>query len=135
MDSRQALIFDADRDSQHGDDSESSSDTFEMSGLEEVPVTPRRIDYGTSPYRSNSMDLDDDSDIEDAGDQALLGPHSRTRGRERTVEHATDLFSQVKRIVLEVRRSAYVHCGVDPSIMLLDCSNAAVDNRRSTLDR
>ncbi|RPD59304.1 hypothetical protein L226DRAFT_536323 [Lentinus tigrinus ALCF2SS1-7] len=101
MDSRQDLIFDADRDSHHGDDSESSTDTFEMSCLEEVPVTPRRIDYDTSPYRSSSLDLDDDSDIEDVGDQALLGSSSRTRSRERSAEHATDIFTQVKRIVLE----------------------------------
>lgn len=102
MDSRQALIFDVDRDSHQGDDSESNSDTIEMSGLEEVPVTPRRVGYGTSAYRSSSLDSDDDSDVEDAGDQALLGPRLRTRGRERSAEHAVGTFSQVKRIVLEV---------------------------------
>ncbi|RDX52887.1 hypothetical protein OH76DRAFT_1470326 [Lentinus brumalis] len=101
MDSRQALIFDVDRDSHQGDDSESNSDTIEMSGLEEVPVTPRRVGYGTSAYRSSSLDSDDDSDVEDAGDQALLGPRLRTRGRERSAEHAVGTFSQVKRIVLE----------------------------------
>lgn len=100
MESRQHLIFDADRDSQHGDESETSSDTIEMSGFEEVPVTPaRRNQY--SPARYNA-DSDDDSDVEDAGEQALLGSRTRTRGRERSEDRPTSTLGQVKRIVLEV---------------------------------
>ena len=101
-DSRQALLFDADRDSRT-DVSESSIDTIEMSGLEEIPVTPaRRHSFGRTHYGSDSHDSDEDSDVEDSGDQALLGSHLRPRGRERIEEHPTDTFSQVKRIVLEV---------------------------------
>ncbi|KAI0806786.1 hypothetical protein C8Q74DRAFT_1453140 [Fomes fomentarius] len=99
MGSRQALLFDADRDSLRDDGSE-SSDTIEMSGLEEVPVTPaRRSNYDATRYHSGSTDSDDDSDVEDG--EALLGPRSRTRGRERSEEHPTNTFGQVKRIVLE----------------------------------
>ncbi|KAI0713635.1 hypothetical protein C8Q76DRAFT_732037 [Earliella scabrosa] len=100
MEARQALLFDADRESQHDDDSESNSDTIEMSGLEEVPVTPaRRSRYDGSNYHSDPPDSDDDSDVEDG--EALLGPRSRTRGRERSEERPANTFSQVKRIVLE----------------------------------
>ena len=106
MEARQALLFDADRESQHDDDSESNSDTIEMSGLEEVPVTPaRRSRYDGSNYHSDPPDSDDDSDVEDG--EALLGPRSRTRGRERSEERPANTFSQVKRIVLEVSHSAY----------------------------
>ena len=104
MDSRQALLFDADRDSLRDDDLESNSDTIEMSGLEDVPVTPaRRSHYDPARYHSDSPDSDDDSDVEDG--EALLGSHSRTRGRERLEEHRTGTFGQVKRIVLEVSRA------------------------------
>ncbi|KAI0657206.1 hypothetical protein C8Q70DRAFT_920207 [Cubamyces menziesii] len=101
MDSRQNLLFDA--DAHNVDDSETSSDTIEMTGLEEIPVTPaRRGSYGSAHYATGSHDSDEDSDIEDGGDQALLGSHSRTRGRERSQEgHPTHMFGQVKRIVIE----------------------------------
>ncbi|KAI0737970.1 hypothetical protein C8Q80DRAFT_1114145 [Daedaleopsis nitida] len=99
MDSRQALLFDADRDSQDVSDDESSSDTIEMSGLEEVPVTPaRRSNYGGPNYQPNLQESDDESDVEDG--EALLGPRTRTRGRERSEDHP-GTFSHVKRIVLE----------------------------------
>ena len=102
MDSRQNLLFDADAHTVDG--SETSSDTIEMTGLEEIPVTPaRRGSYGSAHYVTGSHDSDEDSDIEDGGDQALLGSHSRTRGRERSQEgHPTHMFGQVKRIVIEV---------------------------------
>ncbi|EJF62723.1 hypothetical protein DICSQDRAFT_58022 [Dichomitus squalens LYAD-421 SS1] len=100
-DSRQALLFDADRESRT-DDTESSVDTFEMSGLEEIPVTPaRRHPFGPTHYGSDGHDSEEDLDSEDHGDQALLGSHSRSRRRERIEEHPTDILSQVKRIVLE----------------------------------
>ena len=100
MDSRQGLLFDADHDSLHGDrdDFESSVDTIEMSGLDEIPVTPaRRSRYDPSQYQEGSPDSDSDSDVE----EALLGARTRTRGRERSVERPT-IVTQVKRIVLEV---------------------------------
>ncbi|OSD02084.1 hypothetical protein PYCCODRAFT_1435762 [Trametes coccinea BRFM310] len=101
MDSRDHLLFDA--DGHAGDESETSSDTIEMTGLEEIPVTPaRRGSYGAAQYVSGSHDSDDDSDIEDGGDQALLGSRSRTRGPERSQERSKDdIFGQVKRIVIE----------------------------------
>ncbi|KAL7282933.1 hypothetical protein ACG7TL_002351 [Trametes sanguinea] len=101
MDSRDHLLFDA--DGHVGDESETSSDTIEMTGLEEIPVTPaRRGSYGAAQYVSGSHDSDDDSDIEDGGDQALLGSRSRTRGPERSQERSKDdIFGQVKRIVIE----------------------------------
>ncbi|KAI0628786.1 hypothetical protein C8Q77DRAFT_339917 [Trametes polyzona] len=100
MDSRQNLLFDTDA---HGvDESESSSDTIEMTGLEEVPVTPaRRNSYGSSHYEAGPHDSDDDSDSDDGGDQALLGTRTRTRGRERSQENKLSVFTQVKRIVIE----------------------------------
>ncbi|KAI0668399.1 hypothetical protein C8Q78DRAFT_979705 [Trametes maxima] len=106
MDSRHHLLFDA--DTHHVDDSETSSDTIEMTGLEEIPVTPaRRSAYGSAQYARDPQDSgtdsdsnsDVDSDNEDAGEQALLG--SRSSGRERMTERTTSIFSQVKRIVVE----------------------------------
>ncbi|KAI0355089.1 hypothetical protein OH77DRAFT_1425148 [Trametes cingulata] len=100
MDSRHNLLFDA--DAHQGEDSETSSDTIEMTGLEEIPVTPaRRNSYGSAQYVADSHDFEDDSDSEDSGEQALLRSGSRTRGRERLEEGATSMFSQVKRIVIE----------------------------------
>ena len=62
MDSRQNLLFDADAHTVDG--SETSSDTIEMTGLEEIPVTPaRRSSYGSAQYVSGSHDSDDDSDV------------------------------------------------------------------------
>lgn len=102
--SRQALLFDADMESRT-DEAGSSVDTIEMSGLEEIPVTPaRRSTLGPAHYGSDDHDSDEDSDVEDSGDQALLGSQSRSHGRARTTEHRPmDTLSQVKRIVLEVR--------------------------------
>ncbi|KAI0373191.1 hypothetical protein BV20DRAFT_989735 [Pilatotrama ljubarskyi] len=100
MDSRHHLLFDA--DAHHVDDSETSSDTIEMTGLEEIPVTPsRRNSYGSAQYVANSHDFEDESDSEDNGEQALLGSSSRTRGRERLEEGTTSVFGQIKRIVVE----------------------------------
>ena len=110
-DSRQALLFDSDHDSHHADDSfapESSTDTIEMSGLDEIPVTPaRRPVYGTASYPDDPQDSDTDSDVE----EALLGSQLRTRGRERQERPST--FTQVKRIVLEVSThpSRHLHRG------------------------
>ncbi|KAM5542758.1 hypothetical protein V8D89_003719 [Ganoderma adspersum] len=99
--SRQALLFDADKESR-GDKFDFSSDSIEMSSLDEIPVTPARRDtYGPTHYGSDGNDSDEGSDVEDGGDQALLGSRSRSRGRERTEEHPMDTLSQVKRIVLE----------------------------------
>ena len=101
--SRQALLFDADKESR-GDKYDLSSDSIEMSSLDEIPVTPARRDtYGPTRYGSDGNDSDEESDVEDGGDQALLGSRSRSRGRGRTEEHPMDTLSQVKRIVLEVR--------------------------------
>ena len=101
--SRQALLFDADKESR-GDKFDLSSDSIEMSSLDEIPVTPARRDtYGPTRYGSDGNDSDEESDVEDGGDQALLGSRSRSRGRGRTEEHPMDTLSQVKRIVLEVR--------------------------------
>lgn len=101
MDSRQTLLFDA--DAHHVDESDTSSDTIEMTGMEEIPVTPaRRNNYGTSHYGDGPHDSEDESDSDDAGDQALLGLHSRTRGRERSEDGKPTVFRQVKRIVIEV---------------------------------
>lgn len=98
MDSRHDLLFDA--DAHHSDRSDTSSDTIEMAGLEEIPVTPaRRNDYA---QYDGSRDSDDESDSDDAGEQALLGAHSRTRGRERPQDGKPTVFHQVKRIVIEV---------------------------------
>ncbi|KAI0823908.1 hypothetical protein BC628DRAFT_1323965 [Trametes gibbosa] len=100
MDSRQTLLFDA--DAHHVDESDTSSDTIEMTGMEEIPVTPaRRNNYGTSHYGDGPHDSEDESDSDDAGDQALLGLHSRTRGRERSEDGKPTVFRQVKRIVIE----------------------------------
>ncbi|CDO71876.1 hypothetical protein BN946_scf184940.g23 [Trametes cinnabarina] len=101
MNSRDHLLFDA--DTQAGDESETSSDTIEMTGMEEIPVTPaRRGSYGAAQYVAGSHDSDSDSDTEDGGDQALLGPRLRTRGPERSQERSKDdIFGQVKRIVIE----------------------------------
>ncbi len=102
-DSRQALLFDADKESR-ADQFEFSTDSIEMLSLDEIPVTPARRDtHGPTPYDLDDNDSDEDSDVEDRGDQALLGSRSRTRGRERTEEHPPDTVSQVRRIVLEVR--------------------------------
>lgn len=133
MGSRQALLFDADRDSLRDDDSE-SSDTIEMSGLEEVPVTPaRRSNYDATRYHSGSTDSDDDSDVEDG--EALLGPRSRTRGRERSEEHPTNTntFGQVKRIVLEV--SPDVHSVIPLVMEFIDSTHAVADDSWHTLHR
>ncbi|KAI8999121.1 hypothetical protein BD414DRAFT_433700 [Trametes punicea] len=100
MDSRENLLFDA--DAHNVDDSDTSSDTIEMTGLEEVPVTPaRRTSYGSAHQLGGSHDSDDDSDVEDEGDHALLGSRLRTRGPERARERSSELFVQVKRIVIE----------------------------------
>lgn len=100
MEARHDLLFDA--DAHHSDGSDTSSDTIEMAGLEEIPVTPaRRNDYAPPPY-DGPRDSDDESDGDDAGEQALLGAHSRTRGRERPQDGKPTVFHQVKRIVIEV---------------------------------
>lgn len=102
-DSRQPLLFDADKEGR-ADPFDDSQDSIEMSTLDEIPVTPAHQDaYGRPRYDSDDNDSDGDSDVEDHGDQALLGSRSRSRGRDRTEEHPTDTLSQVKRIVLEVR--------------------------------
>ncbi|KAI1791516.1 hypothetical protein LXA43DRAFT_1010590 [Ganoderma leucocontextum] len=97
LDSRQPLLFGADKESR----ADLSTDSIEMSSLDEIPVTPRRDAYGPTPYGSDDNDSDEDSDVEDRGDQALLGSRSRSRGRGRTEELPPDTLSQVKRIVLE----------------------------------
>ncbi|OJT13033.1 Solute carrier family 41 member 2 [Trametes pubescens] len=100
MDSRQHLLFDT--DAHNVDDSETSSDTIEMTGLEDIPVTPARTNtYGTAQYTNGPHDSDDDSDDDDEGEQALLGSRTRTRGRERSPEGKPSVFGQVKRIVIE----------------------------------
>ena len=96
MDSRQELLFDADRHSHHDDDTESSVDTIEMAGLDEIPVTPARRSYGT--YPDDSPDSETDSDIE----EALLGSRTHIRGHEQS-GNRPDTVTQVKWLVLEVR--------------------------------
>lgn len=132
MDSQQALLLDIERDSQYDDDPESSSDSIEMTGLEDVPVTPRRPMHGASVYHPDDHHSDDDSDGEDAGDQALLGSHMRTRGRERSLERHPNTFSQVKRIVLEVCFSQHKLVLCSPA---LDSTYALSDNGGPTAHR
>ncbi|KAI0781489.1 hypothetical protein BD413DRAFT_683676 [Trametes elegans] len=100
LEARKHLLFDA--DTRNVDESETSSDSIEMTGLEDIPVTPaRRGDYVSPRYSLHEPESEDESDSEHGGEQALLGSHSRTRGRERPPEGAPNVFNQVKRIVIE----------------------------------
>ncbi|OBZ75059.1 Solute carrier family 41 member 1 [Grifola frondosa] len=79
-------------------DSDSSSDTVEMSNLQEIAVTPNHNNYGHGPYHHDS---DDEFIDEDEGNTALLGSRSRTRGSERSTPRYLRLWNEVKRIVIE----------------------------------
>lgn len=79
---------------------EDSSDTIEMTNLEDIVVTPNPHRQGYSTPFLNDAE-DSDSDDGDEGARALLGSGERSRRKENA--ELPGVWRQVKGIVIEVR--------------------------------
>lgn len=84
--------------------SPASSETIELSDLEEIGVTPdshhRHTFRQTSAYLPEQADSDDEDDTGDDGTRALLD--SRSREPTPVPPHHRSVWSQIKNIVVEV---------------------------------
>ena len=83
-----------------------SSDTIEMTNLEEVVVTPNPRSQGYhTPFLPDEDSGSEDEDAEggDEGERALLGSAGRSRGSERSPGRPLSIWAQVKDLVIEVR--------------------------------
>jgi hypothetical protein len=57
----------------------------------------------------HGSDEEDGDEQEGEVDSALLGPHNRTRGSERSFRNPLKLWPQIRGIVIEVSLSRYLH--------------------------